>query len=319
MTKHWIGAARRAAAEDFARAAQELGCPVAVLRAVWEVEASGRPFRADGSLERRFEPHKLAKPDGDYKASMRLSAAAREVKFYAAFRANPNDAMRATSWGGPQIMGFNHAAAGFATVAEMVEAFADDEAAQIRGFVALIRSWGLASALRAQDWRAFTARYNGNANVAAYSARIEAAFQRLSGRASPVVLRSGDKGPAVRKLQQALGLAVDGSFGPETDRAVRAFQSRFGLVVDGVVGARTWEAIESLPLMSIEPVKQPAEQDRIARATEVVSLGSAAAGAVATIGQALPESSINILIIAVAVLGVVALGLYAFRKARGVA
>lgn len=319
MTKHWIGAARRAGAEDFARAAQELNCPVEALRAVWEVEASGRPFRADGSLERRFEPHKLAKPDGDYKASMKLSAAAREAKFDAAFRSNPKDAMRATSWGGPQIMGFNHAAAGFASVAEMVEAFADDEAAQLQGFVALIKSWGLASAIRARDWRTFAARYNGNANVDAYAAKLETAWQRQSGgKASPVVLRSGDKGPAVRRLQESLGLTVDGSFGPETDAAVRAFQKSAGLPVDGIVGARTWEAIEAQQLMTV-PVKQPAEQDRIARATEVVSLGSAAAGAVATAGQALPESSINILIVAVAVLGLVALGLYAFRKARGVA
>lgn len=319
MTKHWIGAARRAAPEDFARAAEALGCEEAALRAVWKVEAAGRPFRADGSLERRFEPHKLAVPDGNFRTSMALSNVAREAKFGAAFRKDPNDAMRATSWGGPQIMGFNHSAAGFSSVAEMVEAFADDEAAQLLGFVSLIRSWGLDSALRARDWRTFTARYNGNANIAAYSAKIEAAYQALSGRASPVVLRSGDKGPAVRRLQEALGITVDGSFGPETDRAVRSIQARFGLVVDGVVGARTWEALEKLPGLKVEPVKQPAEQDRIARATEVVSIGSAAAGAVATVGQALPESSINILIIVAALFGLAALALYAFRKSRGVA
>ncbi len=318
MTKHWIGAARRASAEDFARAAEALGCPVAALRAVWEVEASGRPVRADGSLERRFEPHKLAKPDGTYKTSMRLSESGRERKFAAAFRANPNDAMRATSWGGPQIMGFNHSAAGFDSVSGMVEAFADDEAAQLRGFVRLITSWGLASAIRAHDWRTFAARYNGNANVDAYAAKLESAWQRHSGgKASPVVLRSGDKGPAVRRLQEALAITVDGSFGPETDQAVRAFQAYAGLPVDGVVGARTWEALEARTNAS--PVRQAAEPDRIAKAAEIVSIGTAAAGGVATIGQALPESSINLLIVAVAALALVALAVWAFRKARGVA
>ncbi|HMT45531.1 MAG TPA: N-acetylmuramidase domain-containing protein [Novosphingobium sp.] len=317
MTKHWVGAARRAVAGDFARAAEALGCSVEVVRAVWEVEASGRPFRADGSLERRFEPHKLAKPDGNYKTSMALSHAARETKFARAFAANANDAMRATSWGGPQIMGFNHSAAGFGSVAAMVEAFADDEAAQLRGFVALIRSWGLDSAVRAHDWRTFTARYNGNANVAAYSAKLESAYQRLAGRASAVVLRSGDKGEAVRRLQQALGVSVDGSFGPETDQAVRAFQTYAGLPVDGIVGARTWTALEART--SAAPVRQPAEKDRIARATEVVTLGGTAAGAIATVGAALPESSVNLLIIGAGILGLIALAVFAFRKARGVA
>lgn len=317
MTKHWIGAAHRAAAEDFERAAEALGCPVEVLRAVWEVEASGKPFRADGSLERRFEPHKLAKPDGNYRASMALSSTEREAKFAAAFTRNPNDAMRATSWGGPQIMGFNHGAAGFATVAEMVEAMADSEVAQVRAFVALVQSWGLDSALRAHDWRTFAARYNGNANVAVYSARIESAYQRLSGASSPVVLRAGDKGPAVRRLQEAIGVTVDGSFGPETDRAVRAFQSFASLPVDGVVGARTWEALEART--NANPVRQPAEQDRVARATEMVSLGTAGAGAVATVAQALPESSVNLLIVLVGAFALLAFALFAFRKARGVA
>lgn len=317
MTQYWIGAARRAGPEDFSRAADALNCPVEVLRAVWEVESSGKPFRADGSLERRFEPHKLAKPDGTYKTSAKLSTSARELKFARAFAVDPNDTLRATSWGGPQIMGFNHSAAGFGSVVEMVEAMADDEGAQLRGFVALIKSWGLAASIRAHDWRTFAARYNGNANIASYAAKLESAYQRQSGKSSPVVLRSGDKGAAVRRLQEALGIAVDGSFGPETDRAVRSFQSFAGLPVDGVVGARTWEALESR--VNAAPVRQPAQKDRIARVTELVSLGGAAAGGAVPLISVLPESSLNLLIIAGIALAVVGLAVFAFRKSRGVA
>ncbi len=319
MSRPWNGAARRASADDFIVAAATIGCSVAALQAVWHVEASGKPFRADGSLERRFEPHKLLRPEGTYRTSAALSFAAREAKFAAAFARYPDDAMQATSWGGPQIMGFNHRDAGFDSVREMVEEMAADEGAQIRAFVRLIRVWGLDAALRSHDWRTFAARYNGNANVAEYAARIESAYQRISGQASPVVLRSGDKGAAVRKLQQALGVTVDGSFGPETDRAVREFQARLGLPVDGVVGARTWAALEQRTRDAVVSVKQPTEKDRIAQATEIVSLGTAAAGAFATVAQAVPESSVSVLIIAAAVLGVVGLALFAWRKSRGVA
>lgn len=58
------------------------------------------------------------------------------------------------------------------------------------------------------------------------------------------LLRRGDSGDDVLELQRRLGragfpLALDGQFGPATERAVRAFQSRVGLVADGRVGPKT--------------------------------------------------------------------------------
>lgn len=61
--------------------------------------------------------------------------------------------------------------------------------------------------------------------------------------AMEVTLRKGDRGPAVRRLQHRLGVAADGIFGPQTDRAVRRFQRRNGLEVDGIVGPITREAL----------------------------------------------------------------------------
>lgn len=62
-----------------------------------------------------------------------------------------------------------------------------------------------------------------------------------------VLLRQGAKGDAVRALQARLNrdypaysrLAVDGDFGPATDRVVREFQRRAGLAVDGIAGPLT--------------------------------------------------------------------------------
>lgn len=53
----------------------------------------------------------------------------------------------------------------------------------------------------------------------------------------------GAHGLAVRALQRALGIKIDGSFGPDTDKALRAFQSSHGLREDGIAGDNTWRAL----------------------------------------------------------------------------
>ena len=76
---------------------------------------------------------------------------------------------------------------------------------------------------------------------------------------SKPVLRLGSTGDGVTLLQSALRargftIAVDGHFGPQTDRTVRAFQSRSGLTVDGLVGDKTWSALQaSAPVRQKRP------------------------------------------------------------------
>ncbi|MDQ1202848.1 peptidoglycan-binding protein [Rhodococcus sp. SORGH_AS_0303] len=70
----------------------------------------------------------------------------------------------------------------------------------------------------------------------------------ISGR--PTIQR-GATGQHVRDLQTRLNrdyprysnLAVDGDFGPATERVVREFQSRAGITVDGIVGIVTWQKL----------------------------------------------------------------------------
>jgi hypothetical protein len=61
--------------------------------------------------------------------------------------------------------------------------------------------------------------------------------------ATPVVVKRGDRGTAVRQVQSALGITADGVFGPQTERAVKRFQTRKGLTADGVVGPQTRDAL----------------------------------------------------------------------------
>ena len=57
------------------------------------------------------------------------------------------------------------------------------------------------------------------------------------------MVERGDRGPDVREIQAALGIAADGIFGPQTERGVKRFQRRRGLLVDGVVGPQTRAAL----------------------------------------------------------------------------
>lgn len=64
-----------------------------------------------------------------------------------------------------------------------------------------------------------------------------------SARSSEVVLKKGDRGAAVAKVQRKLHVTADGAFGAGTVRAVKRFQRRRGLVADGAVGASTRRAL----------------------------------------------------------------------------
>jgi hypothetical protein len=130
---------------------------------------------------------------------------------------------------------------------------------------ALCVSWGAKNAMNGhRDWIATTCPGQwlyeqvrkgaflkvGVTRVIAKPASRATTAVRQAISAKPI-LRRGSKGTAVRRLQQGLRtkfpayarIAVDGDFGPATDRAVREFQRRSGLAADGVVGARTWAAL----------------------------------------------------------------------------
>lgn len=57
------------------------------------------------------------------------------------------------------------------------------------------------------------------------------------------LLKKGDKGPEVIRLQKILNIIPDGRFGPNTEKAVMRFQLEKQLVVDGIVGNKTWHML----------------------------------------------------------------------------
>jgi hypothetical protein len=264
MSYPWKGDARPFSARAFESAAARIGCEPAVIRAIWEVESSNREFLADGSLIRRFEPHHF--PKGHWPAigfnprpghalwreSLAVPSRTREAMLVAAWRLDPVASLRASSWGGSQIMGFNYADSGALTPLDLVKDMADSADAQLRYTLQLMEKWGLGTAMRAHDWTAIARRWNGSGQVAVYAGLMERAYRRhakgMPGTmpASPVVLRVGARGAAVKRLQEALGIRADGAFGPQTHDAVLAFQRQNDLAADGVVGAKTWAKLEKM-------------------------------------------------------------------------
>ncbi|BBN97517.1 peptidoglycan-binding protein [Sporolactobacillus terrae] len=57
------------------------------------------------------------------------------------------------------------------------------------------------------------------------------------------VLKRGNRGKDVQRIQRALGITVDGIFGKQTEAAVKAYQKRHGLSIDGIVGKQTWNTL----------------------------------------------------------------------------
>ena len=71
-------------------------------------------------------------------------------------------------------------------------------------------------------------------------------------------LSQGAIGEAVKEIQQALKIQVDGYFGPKTEQAVKDFQAANSLDVDGIVGPRTRAKLIPAPeAKADEPAQEP--------------------------------------------------------------
>ncbi|QXE03172.1 peptidoglycan DD-metalloendopeptidase family protein [Terribacillus sp. DMT04] len=91
-------------------------------------------------------------------------------------------------------------------------------------------------------------RWNANktnaVNPLGYIGAGSSASQNSAGTAYPgSYIRTGSRGENVRKIQRAVGVTVDGIFGPNTRQAVINFQRNNGLGVDGIVGPETWNKL----------------------------------------------------------------------------
>ena len=75
---------------------------------------------------------------------------------------NEEAALKSTSWGAFQIMGFNHVDAGYATVGAFVDAMIGSQSNQLKAFVSFVgANNSMKKAIIAKDWATFARLYNG--------------------------------------------------------------------------------------------------------------------------------------------------------------
>jgi hypothetical protein len=191
------GSARRRTADGIARAAGVIGCTENHLLAVMDVEAPRGPFDAQGRPNILFEPHVFYR---NLTGAKRNSAVAQKLahkswgsipygsyasqygKLARAMKIDATAALKACSWGSPQILGENHAVAGYPSAAKMVEAFAESEDEQLMAMARFIVSKKLGPALKRGDWAAFAKGYNGSGyKKNKYDTKLAAAFTKHNG------------------------------------------------------------------------------------------------------------------------------------------
>lgn len=146
--------------------------PLPRLLAFIEVESGGRGFdEKTGKLIIQFEPAvfsratKIARSkDNNWAWDENLvEVQSKEwLAFNEAFKINPEEAMKATSWGLPQIMGFNHKQAGYSSVGVMVDDFKKGELEQVAALIRFLWSNAkLYKAVREGDYETCASIYNG--------------------------------------------------------------------------------------------------------------------------------------------------------------
>lgn len=178
-------------AVDFQRAADQLGCSVAAIKAVCAIEAPRGGFLQSGKPTILFERHifsrltgrkfDAAHPDiSNPKAGGYLGGEREHDRLEKAMALDRNAALQSASWGRFQIMGFNAAAAGFKTLQAFINAMHAGEPEQLDAFVNFIKTNKLDDELRELRWADFARKFNGPAyQINKYDSKLAVAYKQI--------------------------------------------------------------------------------------------------------------------------------------------
>lgn len=174
---------KRITSDNLKDMANEFSLERALVKTVIQVEAAGTGFDdATGLIKIQFEPYYFQK----YTRTKILNGVELQPAEWAAYKKaeaiDAEKAMMSTSWGTGQVMGFNFAEAGFATVQQMVSVFKLSEYYQVRGMLLYIKANPVMyKALVSHDWALFAEHYNGpKYAINKYDIKLKAAYLKFT-------------------------------------------------------------------------------------------------------------------------------------------
>ncbi|MBD1557253.1 N-acetylmuramidase family protein [Vibrio sp. S9_S30] len=182
--------------EDFEKAAESLGCGVAAVKAVSEVESAGSGFFASGPPCILFEAHIFSKHSNrqfddshpeissrKWDRSLYVGGEKEYERLQEAMTLDRKAALKSASYGRYQIMGFNHAAAGYDDIETFVRDMFLAERFHLFAFVSFIQSNPrMHHAIQTLDWATFARHYNGPAYAEnRYDEKLLLAYHKHSG------------------------------------------------------------------------------------------------------------------------------------------
>jgi hypothetical protein len=160
--------------------AQAHNLPVEMSLAVFFVESQMAYHPTTGLVIIRFEPHIFQKSAGQSVSCSRGGQSDEWQNLRRAYDLDADAALLATSYGLPQLMGFNWQVTRHPDVRAMVLAFQNSCEEQVAGFFGFVEQNGLVGYIRSADWRGFTRRYNGPGNVEVYSRKLIRALKAVN-------------------------------------------------------------------------------------------------------------------------------------------
>lgn len=185
--------------------ANRLGIEPALLKAVQIVEAAGKDgFLSDGKPQILFEGHIMYKefhkkfPDRDLdylckRFSMVFYPKWDKSKYFGglgeykrlelAKEIDEECALKATSWGMFQIMGFNHNLCGCKDVFDFVHKMSESHEKQLELMYYFMNNSGCLKELKEKDWAGFAKKYNGPGYAQnAYDQKLRNAYENFKNK-----------------------------------------------------------------------------------------------------------------------------------------
>ncbi len=250
----FTGAAEPLSKKGFLGIVTGLGVGIPELLAVLAVESKNCGFLPDRRPIILFERHIFHKltqgrfsenhPDISNRLAGGYAGLAKEYpRLEKAMTLDRESALKSASWGAGQIMGFNHAAAGFADVETMVSAMQQSEDGQLNSVAAFLQHNNFVRHLQSRDWTALARGYNGAAFAKnKYDVRLNGAFEQYASGALPDIdVRCAQL--YLTYLEFAPG-AIDGIHGKRSRSAVAQFREENGLGHSEVVDKMTLELLQ---------------------------------------------------------------------------